>query len=149
MTKEQKQLKAKLTIVFWTNITVLIAAIIALLHMVGIDGQSTTEQDFMMERFGIIVAIITIPLSLKFFHQKYKKAMDQELSIFLKKLYTLFNARLAALSIVVILNLIGFYFIGALNFMYMAGITILAFALCYPTESLIDPIEKNIEPEDE
>lgn len=148
MTREQKQLKTKLSIIFWINLIALFAIAIGLLYLVGISGKSTNEQDFAMERFGIIIAIIVIPLSLKMFYDKYKKAKEEEIEPFLKKMKTLFTLRMLALDGVIILNFIGFYSIGALNFIYMSGFTLLAFAFCYPTESVMDPVEKKIETDD-
>lgn len=148
MKREQKQLKTKLSIIFWVNLITLFAIGIGLLYLVGVSGKSTNEHDFAMERFGIIIAIIVIPLSLKMFYDKYKKAKEEEIELFLRKLQTLFTLRMLALDGVIILNFIGFYFIGALNFIYMSGFTLLAFAFCYPTESVMDPEEKKIETEE-
>lgn len=149
MTKEQKQLKTNLSIIYWINLIILLTLGLSLLYSIGINEKSETQEDFALERFGIIIAIIVIPLSLKMFYDKYKKAKEEKIEHFLKKLKILFALRMLALDSVIILNLIGFYFIGALNFIYMSGFTLLAFAFCYPTESVIDPVEKKIETEDD
>lgn len=148
MTTEQKKLKNKLTLVYWINIVIFLMLTIALIYHVGVDGKSVSETDFIMERFGIIAAIIVIPLSLKLFHSYYNKIVDLDLNDFLGRLNSLFTFRMLALDCVILLNLIGFYLIGALNFAYMAGFAMLAFTLCYPIESVIDPVEKDIENQD-
>lgn len=147
MRTEPNKIKIKLTLIFWINAIALICTALWLVYHVGIDGRSTTEQDFVMERFGIIFAIIIIPFSLKIFHNRYNKIPKDEPSIFSNKVYKLFNLRLLALDAVIIFNFIGFYFIGALNFIYIAGITIIVFALCYPLESIINPQMVEIEEE--
>lgn len=144
MKKEQRKLKNKLTFVFWLNTVTFIALALFLVSHIGINGVSETKDDFMWERFGIILTVAVIPFSLKIFHTQFKKIIGEELSLFLSKLQKLFFLRILALDIVIILNFIGFYYIGALNFIYMAAIAIFAFLMCYPTESMIDPIEENI-----
>lgn len=144
MQDTQRKLKRKLTVIFWLNITVFIAISLYMVTLVGITGKSETKDDFMWERFAIILTVAAIPFSLKFFHTQYKKAVTLAIKAFLTKVEKLYYFRILALDITIILNLIGFYFIGALNFIYLAAITIFAFLMCYPTESLIDPVEKEI-----
>ena len=144
MKEEQKKIKNKLTIIFWLNITIFIGITLFLVTQVGITGKSVTKEDFMWERFAIILTVAIIPLALKIFHTKHKTILKEELHVFLKKLQSIFYLRIAALDIVIILNFIGFYFIGALNFIYLAAITIFAFLMCYPTESMIDPVQEEL-----
>lgn len=148
MKEEQKSLKKKLSIVFWLNIILFIALSLFLVSLVGINGQSETKDDFMWERFGIIITVAIIPFALKLFHSQYKKIELKELDIFLAKLEQLFYMRILLLDVAIILNFVGFYFIGALNFIYLAAIIIFAFLMCYPTESMIDPVQENINTND-
>lgn len=140
MKEEQKRLKTRLTIIYWCNMLFSLSLSIFLLFEVGINGKSVTEQDFVWERFGIILAIVVIPLSLKLFHQSYKKIISDEMSLFLKKVQKYYLARLVAIDSIIIFNLVGFYFVGALNFLYMALISIFVLLVCYPTEEMIDPV---------
>lgn len=144
MQDTQQKLKRKLTLIFWLNIAVFIALSLFMVTLVGITGKSETKEDFMWERFAIILTVAAIPFSLKFFHTQYKKIQKLDLKAFLPKVEKLYYFRLLILDLTIVLNLIGFYYIGALNFIYLAAITIFAFLMCYPTETLIDPIEKEI-----
>lgn len=143
MKNEQKRLKQKLTLSFYINIIALFAITIYLLINIGIGGKSETRWDFTMERFGIIFALIIIPLSLKFFHSRYLKIANEEFNIFLKKLNGLFLFRMIALDAVIIFNLACFYMIGAINFAYLAGLTLLVFLICYPIKSILEPTMDN------
>lgn len=144
MKNEQRRTKNKLTTIWWLNTIIFIGLSFVMVYLVGINGKSESKEDFMWERFAIILTVAIIPLALKLFHTRHKRIKDEELPIFLKQLEKLFNFRLAALDIVILINFTGFYFISALNFIYLATITIFAFLMCYPTEAMIDPIEEEI-----
>lgn len=144
MKEEQKKLKSVFTLFFWINMILFVSLALFMVSIVGMDGQSATKSDFAWERFSIILTVAIIPLSLKLFHSNHKKIASEELPIFLTKLKKLYYLRILALDIVILLNFAGFYCIGALNFIYMAAITIFVFLMCYPTESMVDPIQENI-----
>lgn len=143
MEKEQKQLKNQLTFIFWINILLSIALIFFTFLEKGIHGRSITEQELRWERFAIIFTFIIIPLSLKYFHKQSKKIIDKELSVFLKKVKEYYLYRILMIDIVIIGNLIGYYTIGAMNFLYLAIISTIIFVFCYPAEAIVDPVIKN------
>lgn len=146
MRKEQKQLKNQLTFIFWSNILLSISFILFTFLEKGINERSLTEQDLRWERFAIIFTIIIIPLSLKSFHKQLKKIVDEELPVFLKKVKEYYLYRILLIDIVIIGNLIGYYKVGAMNFLYMAIISTIVFVFCYPTEAIVDPVVKtNVE----
>lgn len=144
MQEEQKKLKRQLTIIFWLNIVFAIFLALFLLSQIGILGRSVTEQDFIWERFSIILTIAVIPLSLKLFYKKYKEIEAKELPCFIEKLRRYYLLRIIALDILILANFLGFYLIGSMNFFYMAIITMFIFAFCYPTEALIDPVQEEV-----
>lgn len=144
MKDEQRKIKNKLTAIWWLNTIVFIVLSLLMVYLVGIQGKSVSKEDFMWERFAIIFTVAVIPFSLKIFHTQHKKIIKEELPIFIKKLENLFYFRLIALDIVIVTNLAGFYAINALNFIYLATITIFAFLMCYPTESMIDPVQEEL-----
>lgn len=149
MKKEQRKLKKTLALFFWANLILCVAIALFLVYEVGVDGKSVSKNDFMWERFAIILTVGVIPLSLKIFHSQHKKIIRDDLPLFLGKLKNIFCLRILALDIVVILNFVGFYYIGALNFIYMASIAIFVFLMCYPTDSMIDPVLEKITTNDD
>ena len=91
-----------------------------------------------------------IPVALKAFHSRYQNILGLDMPLFLKKVKEYYIYRLLILDIVIITNLICFYLIGALNFLYMAVIVAVIFVFCYPTEATVDPIvEEEIKSDNE
>ena len=150
MKEEQKKLKKQLIIIFGANMLLAVSLILVLLFHKGISGRSLTETDFIWERFAIIMTTIMIPVALKAFHSRYQNILGLDMPLFLKKVKEYYIYRLLILDIVIITNLICFYLIGALNFLYMAVIVAVIFVFCYPTEATVDPIvEEEIKSDNE
>lgn len=134
MNNNTQKLRTKLLLIFWGNIILLISISLFLVKHIGLNGKSETADDFIVERFGIIIPLLFIPLSLKYYHKRYKKISKEKDGMFLSKFRNIYLFRLLGIDLAIIFNLIGFYYIGAVNFMYLVVIGLLAFLLCGPNK---------------
>lgn len=140
---EHKMIKGvvnQLTLVYWINLICLFLIGLYLLFTVGITGKSETESDFICERFGIIFTLILIPLALKFYHKRHKKIIEYDCDKYLNNLKKMFYLRMLIIDFTIIFNLICFYNIESVNFLYLVLIGLFAFFACYPS---VDKVEIN------
>jgi len=128
----EKKLK-NLTLLYWINMGLLLVASLFLLFNKGTKGKSMTESDFTLERFGIIFILIVIPLALKFHHTLHEKIKNKNATVYNVKMPLYFKLRLIVLDLAIIFNLVCYYYIGAMNFFYLALIGLFSFFLCYPS----------------
>ncbi|OJU38483.1 MAG: hypothetical protein BGN96_03295 [Bacteroidales bacterium 45-6] len=90
-----------------------------------------------MERYGILITLISIPMSLKCFQylrNKIGTRPEESKPSFYARIYFL---RLGILSLAVAFDAIGLYVTGSRNFFYMIFITLVTFLFCSPNKSEI------------
>lgn len=95
---------------------------------------STTN--VILERYGIIVTLIGIPLALRIFHKNMQKASSADKSTLNKTYKKNFYMRLAILSFIAIFDIVALYTTGSKNFIFMTIITIFAFFLSLPQKEV-------------
>lgn len=137
-----------LRILFYINIIVLFLIMFFLIMRHGIKGESLTINDYSMERFGIIITLLFVPLSFKYYHSFLKKA--QTTNKFFAKFVRLYLVRFLLIDFAVIFNLVCFDNIRAINFIYLAMIGWISLLFCFPalpTTKLEEELEENIEEE--
>lgn len=136
-----KHTRTILKVIYYFNFLLFTFLALYLLSIKGILGKSVTPDDFMWERMGIIVMLLCIPVALKTFYILLNKKNHLPQKEYISSLKKLYIARLLLIDIAIIVNLVCFYTIGALNFMYLVSIGILSFLMCYPVKSIFYPVK--------
>lgn len=137
MQEIQNILAKRLKFFFWIEIILLLGILLFLIYLKGPYWGDKIEQNVVFERYAIITTLICIPLALKLFHSKVKKAeklsYEQYLGIY-KKQYLI---RFLILDFACLLNLIGFYYLESQNLILMSIIAVCATFFCYPGKNTI------------
>jgi hypothetical protein len=133
---------------FWIIPILLVVLYETAILPVGIYADDPQTQ-FILENIGILIAIIAVPLSLKYFNKILKKSIDNvSFPIALDKYQLWSGVRLGVLDVVVVFNLIVYYStlnnIGGL----CALIALTASFFCFPNEKRLRQ-ELYIENDDE
>ena len=130
------KLYRNLSVFFWLNIIILVAASILLYLYKDADQVSPSEESVIFERYAIIITLASIPLVLKMFHSYTSKAKALSFNVYQKKYKRLYIARIAIFDVVALMNIMGYYFYKANNFLYLATVIILAIVFCYPSKDV-------------
>lgn len=105
------------------------------------------EDSVIFERYAIIITLGSIPLALKMFHSYISKAKSSSFEVYQRKYKHLYILRIVIFDIVALMNIMGYYFSGANNFLYLATVIILAIAFCYPSKDIIENPDSDEESE--
>lgn len=132
------KLHRNLSIFFWLNIIALITGFILSYFCEDVDLVSHLDESVIFERYAIIITLASIPLVLKMFHLYVSKAKTLSFDMYQKKYKYLYIARIAIFDVVALMNIMGYYFYKANNFLYLATVIILAIAFCYPSKDALD-----------
>ena len=82
------------------------------------------------------------------YHRAYKKIKEKkDENNFLVKFRNIYLLRLIGIDFAIVFNLIGYYYIGAVNFMYLVLVCLLVFFLCLPSRSEMDIVQNKNEEE--
>lgn len=94
-----------------------------------------------LERYGIIITLICIPLALKIHNDNLKKykilSADRDINKMYKKSYFI---KIFILQSVMIFNSLCLYFSGSKSFFFLAFITLVSFFLSSPNKNEIDSL---------
>lgn len=88
-----------------------------------------------LERYGIIITLIGIPIALKLFYNRINKLTKANFTEYLKKYRFEYLIRLLLLNIICFFNIVSLYITGSKNFYFMVIVTIFAFFLCAPQKA--------------
>lgn len=122
----------RLTVLFWVNLSVLVAILLFILHAKGPDFASEPTTNVSFERYAIILTLACIPVTLKLFHTNQQKIKLLDQDKYLKKYSKIYLLRIVVFDLVAVLNLIGFEMYNSQNTMYLTIIIIFALFFCYP-----------------
>ena len=135
---EQRSLLAKrLKIFFWIQVVVLLGIVLFLVYLKGPYWGDRIEQNVVFERYAIVITLICIPLSLKLFYSRVKKAEDLAYDKYLKIYSNQYFIRFLIIDFAALLNLIGFYYLESQNLILMSIIAVCATFFCYPSKNTI------------
>ena len=143
--KTLKQLKT----IFWTEIASFIAIFLLFLYLAGPGWTNNTEQNAIFERYAIIVTLIGIPFSLKYFYNQVKKIESLVYVDYIRRFKTQYLLRFLVLNIVIIFNLVGFLKFESQNLLLMSLISFCGFFFCYPNQGMLLAPKSEIDEFDE
>lgn len=126
-----------LSIFFWLNILILIISFILIYLYKDPNQRISIDQSVIFERYAIIITLASIPLTLKVFHSYISKAKSLSFDVYKKKYLFLYILRIVIFDLVAIMNIIGYYFCVANNFLYLTVVAMFAIAFCYPSKDVI------------
>lgn len=136
---------------------IILLAVIFLLAIFSVIPLLTAEQviNITIERYAIMITIILIPVSLKFFaHQLKKIPRPSEVVIATEKYKKASFLRLYTISAVTLMHIILFSISRNMNFFWFTVVLFIVFLYCKPSrgelQSLIEePEEKNLTEEEQ
>ncbi|MBP1616198.1 MAG: hypothetical protein H6Q14_25 [Bacteroidetes bacterium] len=91
----------------------------------------------LMERYGILLTLIGIPVSFKIYQYFISKIVSQPENSKLDFYIRIYFLRLTILGLVLVFDAVGLYITGSRNFFYMVFITLVTFLFCLPNKSEI------------
>lgn len=141
--KTLKQLKT----IFWAEIASFIVIILLFLYLAGPGWTNNTEQNAVFERYAIILTLIGIPFSLRYFHNQVKKIENLAYLEYLKRYKIQYLLRFLVLNIVIVFNLVGFLEFESQNLLLMSLISFCGFFFCYPNQGILLAPKSEIEEE--
>lgn len=93
------------------------------------------------ERYAIMITIIAIPVSLKFFASRLKKiGRPQEITAASKKYKSAFFLRLYAISVVTLINILLFGISRNMNFFWFTVVLFIVFLFCKPSYNELESL---------
>lgn len=136
--KTHKQLK----LIYWS--CVIIMFITFVLDVLYTSKYTLPIENTGLERWGIIITLGGIFASLKLLHPRLNESDRTDTETALKKYFSKYITRLAALIAISIFNLICLNLTAIENFRYLAFLSIFALLLCAPSKTHIEN-ETNIQ----
>lgn len=127
--------------------TIVVSIIVFMLTVAYTTKYSINSPNIILERYAIIITLIGIPASLRFFHKKLKTLDHQNDSTYKSIYKTQYIIRLSILTMICFFNIVSLYITGSKNFYFMVIVSIFAFLLCAPQKIRIE--ETNDEKGDE
>lgn len=101
-----------------------------------------------LERYVIIITMLVIPLSLKYFSQRLKKIQrPAETNEAIQKYKSAFSFRLYSLSILTLLHIVLFSISRNTNFLWFTVVLFIVFLYCKPSQEELISLMEMPEPE--
>ena len=88
-----------------------------------------------LERYGILLALIGIPVALKIYQYLMTRIVLQTQEKKVNYYRMVYLVRLMILELVLFLNAVGLYMTGLRNFFFISFITLVAFLFCLPNKT--------------
>ncbi len=136
-----KNINFKLRLYFILSIIISILAFV--LTVAYTQKYAISNSSVIWERYGIMLTLIGIPVSLKLFHIQVKKLNKSNFNEYLRKYHILYILRLLVLLVICFFNIVSLYITGSKNFYFLIIITIFAFFLCVPSKVQLQEEETN------
>lgn len=127
--------KLHLQLKIYYILSIVICVIAFLLSVAYTQKYNVMQSNVMLERYGIIVTLLGIPLALKLFHSRINKLTKTNFQEYLKKYRFEYLIRLFLLNTICFFNIVSLYITGSKNFYFMVIVTIFAFFLCAPQKA--------------
>lgn len=133
---------------YWGNILILAVLLLLVIFNAFPFFRDTKQVSVILERYDIVILIIAIPLSLKYFSDKIKKTshpieMDIAIEIYKKASYL----RLYTFSFLTFAQVVLFGYSRNMNFFWLAIVLFTVFLFCKP--SYVELAEMSEKPEEQ